>query len=279
MHPKRKLHSISYNIHYVNQTLWRDVEKPHGPWESPDPPLLAVSRPPHTFRQRRTRIDPHATAAAHVNRHARMESIPCLIQADAAQRLRERVDAPPRTRKSPADCARFHGFEGSERENGPGSRFCPLRRPGGLPGWRSCVLRDLWRPFFTLFFGFPASGPDRQTGAPAPQVCHCGAAKTADCSASGHDVAAGSRRANDHQATESRFLSRAPGFVVAGESWGALLRNDNPGRAEGGACLVADAQVHGTPHAVRPPSPRRRTLCGCCGEFIRSRRRDAEDMT
>jgi hypothetical protein len=35
---------------------------------------------------------------------------------------------------------------------------------------------------------------------------------------------------------------------------------------------VADAQVLGTPHAARPPSPRRRTLCVCCGEFIRSAR-------
>jgi hypothetical protein len=30
---------------------------------------------------------------------------------------------------------------------------------------------------------------------------------------------------------------------------------------------VADAQVSRTPHTARPPSPRRRTVCGCCGEF------------
>ena len=35
-----------------------------------------------------------------------------------------------------------------------------------------------------------------------------------------------------------------------------------------GRSLIADAQVRVMPHAARPPSPRRRTLRPCSGEFI-----------
>jgi hypothetical protein len=41
-------------------------------------------------------------------------------------------------------------------------------------------------------------------------------------------------------------------------------------RLDASASVIADAQVLWTPHAPGPPSPRRRTSCSCCGEFIRS---------
>ena len=56
---------------------------------------------------------------------------------------------------------------------------------------------------------------------------------------------------------------------------GRTSRRPSPLRILSGNLVGADAPVLGTPHAVGPPSPRRRTLRFSSGEFIRSRGRAA----
>ena len=71
------------------------------------------------------------------------------------------------------------------------------------------------------------------------------------------------------QAPSRSFLANgaSPARVGHGRrAWPASPRATLPGCGHAGA---------GTPHTPGPPSPRRRTLCCCSGEFIRSCRRTA----
>ena len=63
----------------------------------------------------------------------------------------------------------------------PGARLRDAGRPGGLLQRRSCVLRDCRKPGFALESRNSAFGWSAEIGAPASQVCQCGAAKTAEC--------------------------------------------------------------------------------------------------
>ena len=82
----------------------------------------------------------------------------------------------------------------------PGARSWGAGRPGGLLQRRSCVLRDCRKPGFALESRNSAFGWSAEIGAPASQVCQCGAAKTAECFAT----------PNSTPATRSRESS-APG--------------------------------------------------------------------
>ena len=62
--------------------------------------------------------------------------------------------------------------------------------------------------------------------------------------------------------------------VSAGRHRGFRAANDAVCRSNR-LTPVADAPLPGAPYTAGPPSPRRRTLCRCCGEFIRSAGRTA----
>lgn len=176
MHPKRKLHSTSYNIHYVNQTLWRDVEKPHGPWESPDPPLLAVSRPPHTFRQRRTRIDSHATAAAHVNRHARMESIPMLDPSGCGATASGASGRAATNAEKPRGLREASWLRGVGARKRPRIAFLPLEASRWPPGMAIVRPARFMEAVFHRVFRISRFGPrsaDRGASAPGVSLRRC----------------------------------------------------------------------------------------------------------
>lgn len=71
---------------------------------------------------------------------------------------------------------------------------------------------------------------------------------------------------------ERRFPGRRHGTARTAGSPRRHLRNDGSAPRHSPA---ADAQVHETPHTPGPPSPRRRSSCSSCGEFIGSRGRTA----
>ena len=154
--------------------MWRSVEKRDAAWRSANPPLSRPFAWGHT-RSASTRmavIQGGVSSDAWAERMNERGRLPCAGAAEAAAT----------TAESPANCAGLHQLGGANAENGPGSRPGAAGRADGLGQARFYVLRDSRKPDFRpRAVGTRSVHTSGGRRAPAPQVCHSGAARTAEC--------------------------------------------------------------------------------------------------